>query len=454
MDLQRLIDRQRTWAYEQKLSSNVALRADALDRLYDAVTRNETAMEQALAADLGKSANEAYMTEVGLTLSAIRYMRKKLRRFARPEMVATPLSDFPAVSMIYREPYGVVLVMVPWNYPLLLALEPLLGAVAAGNTVMLKFSPYAVQTAKAITQLVAETFPPEHVAVIDDTATDFLEYQYDYIFFTGSPATGHTVMSAAARHLTPLTLELGGKSPCIVHKTADIRLAARRIVFGKFVNCGQTCVAPDYILVDEAVKPQLIEALADEIKRQYGAEPLENGSYGRIINRLHYDRLLSLVDSSKVVYGGKCDAGRLQIEPTVLDNVTADDAIMQQEIFGPLLPVIAYKDFDTAVAFARSRPKPLALYLFGNDRDVERRVIDGIAFGGGCVNDTIMHLASSSLPFGGVGMSGMGCYHGRFSFDTFARKKSVVHKSLHLDLPFRYQPYSKLKQRLIRLFLH
>lgn len=454
MELQQLISRQRAWAEANRMAADVGLRADALDRLHNAVRNNRTVLEAALYADLGKSAAEAYMTEIGLTLAATRYMLKNIRRFSRQKRVSAPLSNFPARNIIYREPYGVVLIMVPWNYPVLLALEPLAGAVAAGNTVLLKFSPYAEHTAQALTRLVAEVFPQEHVAVIDSTADSFLEYQYDYIFFTGSPATGRTVMSAAAKHLTPLTLELGGKSPCIVHKTADIRLAARRIVFGKFVNCGQTCVAPDYILADETVKPQLIEALADEIKRQYSTDPLQNTAYGRIINRLHFDRLMSLADNDKVVYGGKSDAGRLQIEPTVLDGVTADDAIMQQEIFGPLLPVISYKDFNSAVEFVKSRPKPLALYLFADDKDVEEHVLTGISFGGGCVNDTIMHLASPALPFGGVGMSGMGNYHGRYSFDTFSRMKGVVCKPTLPDLPFRYQPYNKLKQRIVRFFLH
>lgn len=452
IDIHSLVSNQRTWAASVNLANDVDARAATLDRLKNAVDEYEGQLVAALNADLGKSPTEAYMTEIGLVKSALSYMRHNIYSWARKRTVPTPIANFPARSYILREPFGVVLVMVPWNYPVLLSLEPLLGALAAGNTVVLKFSPFAGNTAKVITRMLSSLFKPEYVAVIDDEA-DFLAPQYDYIFFTGSPATGKLVMKAAAEHLTPLTLELGGKSPCIVHRSADIRLAARRIVFGKFLNCGQTCVAPDYLLVDRVVKDKLVEALRNEIILQYGHQPLKNDNYGKIINNVHFNRLLSLIDCTKVIHGGNSSPESLQIEPTILDGVIPTDAIMQQEIFGPLLPILTFDEISEVEQFVSSRPKPLALYLFADNAKVEKFVTSRLSFGGGCVNDTIMHLASSHLPFGGVGMSGMGYYHGKYSYYTFSRPKSIVSKSPLLDIPIRYQPYSKMKNFFLRLFL-
>lgn len=453
MSTQEIIDNQRRWALEHDLANDIAFRAEALDRLQKAIISHRQALTEALAADLGKSSTEAYMTEIGLALSSLRDMRHNLYRRARVRHTTTPLSSFMARSVVCREPYGVALIMVPWNYPVLLTLDPLIGAIAAGNTAVIRFSPYATHSAAAITTLITSTFPTEHVAIIPDSDTDFLSLRYDYIFFTGSPATGRIVMQAAAAHLTPVTLELGGKSPVIIHHTADINIAARRIVFGKLVNCGQTCVAPDYILVDEKIKKRLIAALKAEIIRQYTALPLDNPAYGHIINRQHFDRILSLIDPTKVVHGGASRPETLQIEPTIIDRAAPSDPIMQQEIFGPLLPVITYKTLDEAIHFVRSREKPLALYTFTENRSVALRITRSLSFGGGCVNDTIMHLASPHLPFGGVGQSGMGSYHGKYSYQTFSRDKSILINTTLLDLPLRYQPFTALKRRLIHWFL-
>lgn len=431
---------------------DINFRLNALKKLRLSILKNIDKLYDALKTDLGKSDFETYMTEIGLTLNALRYTCKHLKHWARPQRVATPLSQFHARSTIYKEPHGVVLIMAPWNYPVLLTLEPLIGAIAAGNCVIIKNSPYSTATNAAIRTIISECFEPQYVAIPDDDA-DFLNLHYDYIFFTGSPATGKIVMSAAAKYLTPVTLELGGKSPCIVTSSADIKLAARRIVFGKYLNCGQTCVAPDYILVDKSVEQSLVQALIEEIKAQYGDNTGNNPDYGKIINAKHFGRITSLINKDKVLYGGEYNADTGQIFPTILGNISPDDAIMQEEIFGPLLPILTYNTTDEAIGFVNSRPRPLALYLFANNSATEKRILSLLHFGGGCINDTIIHLASSTLPFGGTGNSGMGSYHGKFSFDTFSRNKSIVKKFNWIDLPFRYQPYTKIKESLIKLFL-
>ncbi len=440
----------------------ISYRKQALQTLKKAIQAHEAELLDALHTDLGKSEMEAYMCEVGLTISEIDYISARLRRWARNKRVSTPIANFPAKSFTVQEPYGVTLIMSPWNYPVLLTLEPLVGAIAAGNCCVLKPSDYSPATSKVIASLIAEIFPPEYVTVVTGGRkenADLLEQHFDYIFFTGGVTVGKLVMEKAAQHLTPITLELGGKSPCIVDKTANIPLAARRIVFGKYLNCGQTCVAPDYVLIDEAVHDAFVACVKKEIMNMYTINPLTFAAYGKIINRKHFDRILGLIDPAKVVYGGKSNPNTLQIEPTVLDNVTPEDAVMQEEIFGPIMPILKIRASELqnfteqAIDFIRNRPAPLALYVFTSNKQIEKRFLQTVQFGGGCVNDTIMHLATSEMAFGGIGNSGMGSYHGKKSFETFSHEKSIVKKPNWIDLPIRYQPYTSFKQWLVRLFL-
>lgn len=454
--IQTLVEKQRRFFATRKTFSP-DLRAACLRRLHDAILAHEAEINAALQADLGKSPTETYMCETGMTLSELRYQLAHLRRWARPRPHPTDLANFPAQSFSVWEPYGVVLVMSPWNYPFMLCMEPMIGAVAAGNCCVLKPSAYAPATSAVIRTIVGEVFPPEYVAVVEGGRAEnaaLLEQRFDYIFFTGGVTVGRLVMEKAAAHLTPVSLELGGKSPCIVTAGCNLRLAARRLVFGKYLNCGQTCVAPDYVLADARIKDELLRCIRAEITRQFGADPLQNPAYGRIVNQKHFDRILGLIDPAKVAHGGQSDPAALRIAPTVLDGVEPGDAVMQEEIFGPVLPILTYRTLDEAERFIQSREKPLALYLFTRDRAVEKRFLRYVAFGGGCVNDTIMHLATPHMGFGGVGGSGMGSYHGRKSFETFSHEKSILKKHTWLDMPMRYQPYSsKLYGQLIRLFL-
>lgn len=454
-DIRRIVSRQRAF-FETGATLPVAYRLEALKRLKNSLTKHEKALHDALHADLGKSASEGYMCEVGLVQSELRYMIRHTRSFARERRVHTPLSHFCSRSFVKPSPYGTALIMSPWNYPVLLTLDPLTNAIAAGNTAVLKPSAYSPHTAAVLESITAECFPPEYVAVITGGRQEnacLLNERFDTIFFTGSGAVGKEVMRKAAEHLTPVTLELGGKSPCIVDKTANLELAARRIVFGKYLNCGQTCVAPDYLYCDETVKERLTAAIQKEIVRQFGPDPLGNPHYGRIINDKHFARLCGLLDKTKIVCGGEVHPDTLRIAPTVMDGVSFDDAVMQEEIFGPILPVLTFRDMEEAIAKVNSLPHPLALYLFSSDRKVIRTVTSRCAFGGGCINDTIIHLATSGMGFGGVGASGMGAYHGKAGFDTFSHHKSIVDKKTWIDLPMRYQPYSDRNDRMIRFFL-
>lgn len=410
----------------------------------------------ALQADLGKSAAESYMCEVGIVLSEISHMLKHVRSYAKEKRVRTPLAQYVSRSYVKPSPYGVVLIMSPWNYPFMLTLDPLVDALAAGNTAVLKPSAYSPHTSAVLQSLIVECFEPEYVTVITGGRAEnqhLLNESFDYMFFTGSPAVGREVMRHASENLTPVTLELGGKSPCVVTKSAKIPLAARRIVFGKFLNCGQTCVAPDYIYCDSSIKDELVRELIRETKRQYSIRALANPDYGKIINEKHFRRICGLIDPDKVVYGGNSDSGSLRIEPTILTDVTWNDAVMQEEIFGPVLPILTYDELGDALESIRSHPHPLALYLFTEDRATMRCVTDVCSFGGGCINDTIIHLATSNMGFGGVGNSGMGSYHGKTGFDTFSHRKSIVDKKTWMDLPMRYQPYSTFYDKMIRMFL-
>ena len=431
-------------------------RLKQLESLKEAMIRHEADLAAALKEDLGKSRMESYMCEIGLTLSELTWMQKHLRSLMRSKRVSTPAAQFAAKSFRSPSPYGTVLIMSPWNYPVLLTLDPLIDAIAAGNTAVVKPSAYAPCTFNVMKTMIEECFPAHYVAVVDGGRAEnqaLLQQRFDMIFFTGGKTVGREVLRHAAEYLTPVTLELGGKSPCIVDSTAKIRLAAKRIVFGKYLNCGQTCVAPDYILCDKRIRDELITAILAEIEKQFGKEPLKNPNYGKIINEKHFERILGLINGEKLVYGGQSEPESLRIAPTVLNNITWDDAVMSEEIFGPLLPILTFDTLDEALDTVESHPHPLALYFFSEDKAAQKKVLDTCRFGGGCINDTIIHLATSDMPFGGVGESGMGSYHGRVGFETFSHYRSIVDKKTWMDLPIRYQKYTRLKEKMMRMFL-
>ena len=454
-EIRQIVENQRTYFYTGA-TLPLSHRIEALKKIQSYILTHEAEIGKAIRKDLGKSDFESYMCETGLVLSEITYMLKHIRSFAKEKNVLTPLAQFHSRSFKKPSPYGVALIMSPWNYPFLLTIDPLIDALSAGNTVVLKPSAYSPYTSAVIQSMIEECFDTRYVAVITGGRAEntcLLNEHFDYIFFTGSQTVGKEAMRHAAAHLTPVTLELGGKSPCIVEESANIKLAARRIVFGKYLNCGQTCVAPDYIYCDRKIKDQLLAEIKRQIKRQFRSEPLTNKNYGKIINEKHFDRITKLIDSSKVVFGGKCDRTTLKIEPTVMDHVTFDDAAMQEEIFGPILPILTYDSLDQAIHKINSMPHPLALYVFTSDKTAARKVTARCGFGGGCINDTIIHLATSEMGFGGFGESGMGSYHGKDGFRTFSHYKSIVDKKTWLDLPMRYQPYRKINEKLIHLFL-
>ena len=431
-------------------------RLKQLESLKEAMIRHEADLAAALKEDLGKSRMESYMCEIGLTLSELTWMQKHLRSLMRSKRVSTPAAQFAAKSFRSPSPYGTVLIMSPWNYPVLLTLDPLIDAIAAGNTAVVKPSAYAPCTFDVMKTMIEECFPAHYVAVVDGGRAEnqaLLQQRFDMIFFTGGKTVGREVLRHAAEYLTPVTLELGGKSSCIVDSTAKIRLAAKRIVFGKYLNCGQTCVAPDYILCDKRIRDELITAILAEIEKQFGKEPLKNPNYGKIINEKHFERILGLINGEKLVYGGQSEPESLRIAPTVLNNITWDDAVMGEEIFGPLLPILTFDTLDEALDTVESHPHPLALYFFSEDKAAQKKVLDTCRFGGGCINDTIIHLATSDMPFGGVGESGMGSYHGRVGFETFSHYRSIVDKKTWMDLPIRYQKYTGLKEKMMRMFL-
>ncbi len=456
MQIKKLVNAQKEYFHTNQ-TYDISFRITMLKKLKDSIRHHEKDILLALHTDLGKSDTEAYMCEVGLTLSELSYQLKHIRRWSCSKTYPTGLANFHAKSFTVREPYGCVLIMSPWNYPFMLCMEPLIGSLAAGNTCVVKPSAYSPATSAVIKQIIEEVFDPCYVAVVEggrQANQELLEQRFDYIFFTGGVSVGRYVMEKASHHLTPITLELGGKSPCIITADCNLKIAATRVAFGKYLNCGQTCVAPDYCLVEELVRDDFVKLLLEQIKAMYGANPLINVSYGKIINRKHFDRLMGLIEPSKVVVGGTCDENALKIAPTVLTDITSDDAIMQEEIFGPLLPILTYKTIEEAERFVTTREKPLALYLFTGNKATEQRFVKYVSFGGGCINDTIVHLATSEMGFGGVGNSGMGSYHGKKSFDTFSHEKSMLKKYCWLDLPMRYQPYKPIYDKLIHLFLN
>ncbi len=425
---------------------DVDFRIRQLGILRRALKENEKQILDALYADLGKSDYEAYMTEVGIVLEDIRYYLKKIRRWARPRRVRTPYYHLPASSWIYPEPYGVALIIAPWNYPFQLAVAPLVAAVSAGNCAVIKPSEFSVSTSQVLADLARRYFDPAFIGVVTgDVAVSkaLLAEKFDKIFFTGSPGVGRIVMGAAARHLTPVTLELGGKSPCIVEKDADIPLSAKRIASGKFINAGQTCIAPDYLLVQRSVRDSLVDEIQGHIRKFFGENPAESKVYPRIINKNHLERLSGLVEGATLICGGDHDPETLYFAPTLVEGTDLSHPIMQEEIFGPILPVLTYDTITEVIDMVNSRPKPLALYLFTGDAGKAKAVMNKTAFGGGCVNDTLIHFATPHLPFGGVGNSGMGSYHGKFGFDTFTHYKGIMKNTFHVDLPFRYPPFFK-----------
>lgn len=442
-EIEEAVKRQRAF-FEKGATLSLEFRTEQLKKLPVWIHAHEQEIYEALRRDLNKAPFECYATEIGIVLDEVQYMLKHLKGWMKAEYVRTPLTQFPSRCFRVAEPYGVVLIMSPWNYPFQLALAPLVGALAAGNCAVIKPSAYAPYTSALLSRMIRELYPAWLVYVVEggrEENTKLLAQRFDYIFFTGGVNVGKTVMRSAAEHLTPVTLELGGKSPCIVDETADIRLAARRIVWGKFLNAGQTCVAPDYLLVHSSVRERLTEAMKKEIRRQFGKDPLQNPDYPKIINEKHFQRLCGLMDGAQVVSGGRLQKESLKIEPTLLDQVSGESPVMQEEIFGPLLPILTFENIGEAVSFVKQREKPLALYLFTKSEENEKLVLTHTSYGGGCINDTVVHLATPHMPFGGVGGSGMGGYHGAASFETFSHKKSIMKKALWLDVPLRYAPY-------------
>lgn len=455
-EIKKLLDSQREF-YKSGKTLKIDHRLEHLKKLYNAVKKYRDDINEALMADLGKSSYEGFMCESGLVLTEISYMLRHAKRFSKKKAVHTPLAQFPSHSYRQSTPYGNVLIMSPWNYPFLLTIDPLVDAIAAGNTAIVKPSAYSPATSRIVEKIIKECFPPEYVAVVTGGRaenTALLDQKFDLVFFTGSQAVGKEVLRHTAEHLTSTVLELGGKSPCIVDSSADVKLTAKRIVFGKYLNVGQTCVAPDYILCEKSIKDELVTEVKHQIKLQFGDEPLKNKDLGKIINEKHFSRLLGLIDASKVVAGGESDPKALKIAPTVMDNVTMTDAVMGEEIFGPIMPIVTFDSFDDVINELKDKPKPLALYIFSKNKQNIKRATTELSYGGGCVNDVVIHLATSSMGFGGVGESGMGSYHGKCGFDAFTHYKSIVDKKTWLDLPMRYQPYkSKLYESLLHIFL-
>lgn len=455
MNIHQIVENQRQF-YKTNKTKDINYRKQTLKKIKEWMIHHESLILDALKKDLNKDAVEGYMCEIGLTLSELNYQLKHISRWSKKKYVLTPLAQFWGTSYESYEPYGVTLVMSPWNYPFMLSLEPAIGAIAAGNCVVIKPSAYAPHVSQVIYKMINETCDSRHVCVIEggrSENTELLEQRFDYIFFTGSVSVGKLVMEKASRNLTPVTLELGGKSPCIVDDDKNLRLAAKRVAFGKFLNAGQTCVCPDYLLIRRDLKESFIQYMKEYIVDFFGENPLNNEQLVKIINRKHFDRLNGLLENQDIIIGGKSDLDTLKIEPTIVDNVKEDNLLMKEEIFGPILPIMTYDRLEDAIEYINSNEKPLAFYLFSSNKAVQKKLLNSCSFGGGCINDTIIHLASSRLGFGGVGNSGMGQYHGKKSFETFSHTRSIVKKATWIDLPMRYYPYNKFKEKLIKMFV-
>ncbi len=450
-----IVQNQKTF-FASGVTKDIAFRMTQLKNLKQALITHEKALIDALYADLKKPAFEAYTNEIYFIHKEINYALKKIKKWCKPQRKTTSIHSFPGYGYTKAEPYGVVLIIAPWNYPLYLTIVPLVGVLAAGNCAIIKPSEYAPQTATILTQLINNLFDPAYITVIKNgkkTAQTLLKQSFDYIFFTGSTRVGKIVMRAAAEHLTPLTLELGGKSPCIVHNDASINCAAKRIVWGKFLNAGQSCLAPDYLLVHHAAKNRLIKQLKHWINVFYGTDPAQSPDYARIVNKKHFDRLSNLLEQVTIITGGETDRNDLYIAPTIMENISLDSTIMQEEIFGPILPIIPYKELDEALTFINKRPKPLTLYLFSNNKKIQHKVIQNTSSGGICINDTLLHASSTKLPFGGVGLSGFGAYHGKTGFDTFSHHKTVFKNTCWFDSGLRYPPYDTRLKKWVKNLL-
>ncbi|OLS36165.1 aldehyde dehydrogenase [Bacillus sp. MRMR6] len=449
-----LVSKQRNFFLSGK-TKDVSYRIEALKLLAQVIRSHETELMDALKKDLNKSRFDSYITEIGIVLEEIRFTLKHVKDWSQPRRVKSALAQAGSKSYIYPEPYGVTLIISPWNYPFQLAIAPLIGAIAAGNCTLLKPSELTPETSKLLAKLLHENFPEEYITVVQgdaQTSQFLLKEKLDYIFFTGSVPVGKVIMEAAAKNLTPVTLELGGKSPCIVHKDANLKLAAKRIAWGKFINAGQTCVAPDYLYVHREIKKQFTQLLIEAIKELYSEDVFKTGEFTRIVSERHFNRLKTFLIDGKPVYGGKYAIDLLTIEPTVLVDISWEDSVMQDEIFGPILPILEYENDNFMMTKINERPKPLALYIFSESKDFQDKILSNISFGGGCINDTVYHLSSPYLPFGGVGESGIGAYHGKGSFDVFTHEKSILKQTTRFDLPFRY-PNRKNALKQIKMFI-
>jgi aldehyde dehydrogenase (NAD+) len=449
-----LVEQQRKFFLNGNTKS-LSFRMNALSKLRALIKSNEQLLMDGLKQDLNKSEFDSFITEIGIVLEELRFTIKHLKSWAKPRRVKSNLTGIGSRSFIYPEPYGVALIIAPWNYPFQLAIAPLIGAIAAGNCAIIKPSELTPNTSSILAKIISDNFPKEFIAVVEggvETSTNLLKEKFDYIFFTGSVPVGKVIMEAAAKHLTPVTLELGGKSPCIVHEDANLKLAAKRIAWGKFINAGQTCVAPDYLFLHNRIKDSFLSELKEAVRELYGEDIVGKGHFTKIVSDRHFTRLKNFLTCGTVYFGGKIDDKKLMIEPTVLDNITWDHSIMAEEIFGPILPIMGYDDLNSTIAQINQRPKPLALYIFSESKQVQNAILDSVSFGGGCINDTVFHLSSPYLPFGGVGESGIGAYHGKGSFDIFSHEKSILKQTTRFDLPFRY-PNTKDALKKIKWFI-
>ncbi|KGX85812.1 aldehyde dehydrogenase [Pontibacillus marinus] len=454
MNIPQLVNTQRAY-YHKDLTRPFDFRKEQLLKLKKMIQQNETDIIQALKADLNKSEFESYTSEIGFLYAEINLILKELKTWMKPTKVKTPTSHLGSKSYIYKEPYGVSLIIAPWNYPFHLALAPVIGAIAGGNTIILKPSELTPSISNLLNRLISKTFDQEYFAVVEgavEESQELIEQQVDLIFFTGSVPVGKIVMEKASQNLTPILLELGGKSPVIVDEKANLDLAAKRIVWGKYTNAGQTCIAPDYLYVHRNVKPELLSKMKQYIKEMYSETPLLNEEYTHIVNHRHFKRLTPYLSEGEIVIGGGIDEENKIIEPTILDHITWEDSVMQEEIFGPILPVLTYDDIDEVISQVRSNEKPLAFYYFSEDQQNQEYVLNHIPFGGGCINDTLFHVANPYLPFGGVGHSGIGKYHGKASFDAFTNAKSIVKQTTKFDFSFRY-PNTKNGLTIIKRLL-
>ena len=443
--LREKINKQREY-FSTGETKDINFRIEKLKKLRDVLKSEEEKVFEALKKDLMKSSFESYVTEVAMVYDEINMHIKNIKKWSKKRRVKTPLVQFPAKSFIQLEPYGVVLIIGPFNYPFMLTMDPLIGAIAAGNTAVIKPSESAPETSKILKEILEKVFDEKYVLHVNpergkEVVEELLKEKFDYIFFTGSSTVGKIVMKAASQYLTPVTLELGGKSPCIIDKDCKLELAARRIVWGKLLNSGQTCVAPDYLYVHKDIEEEFIKKLEEEIKNQFGDNPLESEDYSKMVNEREFNRVLSYIDKEKLVFGGNYNRKTFQIEPTILKNVTWNDPVMEREIFGPIFPILPFENLDEVIRLVNSKDKPLAIYYFSEDKNKIEKVLNSTSSGGVTINDTLVHVSSSYLPFGGVGNSGMGEYHGKYSFDLFSNKKGVMNRKTFLDLKIRYAPF-------------